>query len=708
MTRTRHLFRKLLLASVSTAFLLPAAQAGNDGPCGANAGSTLMLYGPDCLMNGKAIVSGIPNGDAVVPEGFTTAFLLSRTNGLILEQVGPEPFFEVNTADVWRIHTLVFDPQTFDPSDINFGVTTGYNLAAQFTQHGGSLCAAISFSVHGSKTEDCDEACTSLAAPTTMDSTLVCLAGGSATLTATVEGAHVVPEGFAVRYVLSSTNGLIVEQFSESPSFTVNSAGIWRIHSFVYDPAAFDPDTVTTGTTTIYDIFYALTQGGGPICGNILISGAFVKTGECPKDCTAEAGGLHAEQADLCLTDGVAMATAIPDGSAIVPDDFVTAYLFTQDGIVLAVGDDPVFMLGLPGQFRIHGFVYDPATFDLAGITAGTTQLSDIEDLIQQGNICAGLDLDGAIFQAADCGGTCDADAGAMLGGGQTACLNDGVATLTGVSYGDTVVPPGYIMGYLLSEDLEMVLLEWNSEPSFLVDHPGAFRIHAFVHDPATLDLSTMAWGEATVLDLYAELVQAGGPLCAGLDVLGADILVEDGGPACDAGEDAEITVCRTDEPFELISFLGGTPCPGGLWSTPFADVTDGLFDPWSSAVGTYTYTVTGSDGEEYMSTLTVNVVICTEDMVNQGLAPAADVAADQDPSVWPNPAKDMIHVALPADLGPLSGVILMDRTGRSTRPRVIGQHAGQLMLDVANLPAGTWVLRVTDGRSARSFRFVR
>jgi hypothetical protein len=48
------------------------------------------------------------------------------------------------------------------------------------------------------------------------------------------------------------------------------------------------------------------------------------------------------------------------------------------------------------------------------------------------------------------------------------------------------------------------------------------------------------------------------------------------------------------DAPTELFSVLGGTPAPGGAWSGP-GYLNEGVFDPYISTPGTYTYTVIGT-----------------------------------------------------------------------------------------------------------------
>ncbi len=66
--------------------------------------------------------------------------------------------------------------------------------------------------------------------------------------------------------------------------------------------------------------------------------------------------------------------------------------------------------------------------------------------------------------------------------------------------------------------------------------------------------------------------------------------------PALDPGEDNTYTVCSTEEPFDLIYALAGTPQVGGTW-TFGGNTVSNMFNPASSPAGVYTYTVTNAAG---------------------------------------------------------------------------------------------------------------
>lgn len=78
-----------------------------------------------------------------------------------------------------------------------------------------------------------------------------------------------------------------------------------------------------------------------------------------------------------------------------------------------------------------------------------------------------------------------------------------------------------------------------------------------------------------------------------------------------DPGENAEISVCIQDAPFDLIDALNGTPLTGGIWTDPEdQEVADGVFTPGVSVEGDYTYTIDAGEGPE-SAVVSITLVNC-------------------------------------------------------------------------------------------------
>ncbi|MBL7986199.1 MAG: hypothetical protein JNM91_14425, partial [Flavobacteriales bacterium] len=593
-------FRSRVLAALLPAMLSLApfhASRAGDG-CPAEAGTLTSDFGPICLVNGQATLTGVPNGDAVVPDGYTTLYVLTRTNGLIIEQVSADPVFTVTSEDVWRLHSLVYDPATLDLSVVQTGSTNAYQVQDLLVQGGGSICAALDISGAPVKTGICP--CDADAGGITTDFGPICLVNGEATLTGVPTGNAEVPAGYSTLYVLTRTNGLIIEQVSTDPVFTVTTEDVWRIHTLVYDPATLDLSIVQFGSTNAYQVQDLLIQGGGTICASLDISGAPAKTGICEQVCTADAGTISADQADLCLTNGSASLMATPDGNANVPVGYQVVFVLTEgpDLVIANAGPVPMFTVTDPGSYIVHTLVYDPATLDLSSIVFGETTGAAVNSLLQQGggSICASLDLVGAQFQVADCTPLCTADAGTLTAAEPELCLVNGLATMTAVPTGDAVVPDGFVVAYVLTRGPELFIQNVEPDPEFEWPLTGEYTVHTLVYDPATLDLGWIQFDVSTGFDVNALLLQGGGSICGSLDVLGASFTITQCEEPCtaNAGSNASVTVCSNAPAFDLFSLVNGDP--GGSWIAPDGTPNLSIFSPGLDAPGTYMYVVSATE----------------------------------------------------------------------------------------------------------------
>ncbi|MBK8414450.1 MAG: hypothetical protein IPL22_08040 [Bacteroidetes bacterium] len=87
-----------------------------------------------CFSGSGTLISATPNGDANVPAGYQTIYVLTSGAGLVIEQVNSSPSFTVTTAGNYTIHTLVYDPTTLDLSIVTPGVTTGFDVNGLLVQ----------------------------------------------------------------------------------------------------------------------------------------------------------------------------------------------------------------------------------------------------------------------------------------------------------------------------------------------------------------------------------------------------------------------------------------------------------------------------------------------------------------------------------------------------------------------------------------------
>ncbi|MEL7535140.1 MAG: hypothetical protein AAFN10_27805, partial [Bacteroidota bacterium] len=294
--------------------------AGDDivvNNCTADAGTLTIDQDPVNFLNGTATVSATPDGNIHVPAGYSQIFVLTSGPNLVIEQVSASPNFTVNAAGDYTIHTLVYDanpnsPNFLDLSVVQFGTTTGGDVLALVLAN--EICASLDVAGAGVHIQ----ACTADAGTLSIDQNPVILANGSATISATPNGNIVVPVGYSQIFVLTSGTGLVIEQVSATPSFTVNTAGSYTIHTLVYDAdpnsANFlDLSVVQFGTTTGVDVLNLVTANG--LCASLDVAGAPVHV----NNCTADAGTLTIDQNPVVLANGSATISATPNGNIVVP-----------------------------------------------------------------------------------------------------------------------------------------------------------------------------------------------------------------------------------------------------------------------------------------------------------------------------------------------------------------------------------------------------
>jgi hypothetical protein len=517
--------------------------------CDADAG-TLSGGGVVCFEDGAATLSASPDGNAVVPDGYETVYVLTEGADLVIINAGAAPEFEVEATGTYTIHTLVYDPTTLDLGIVEFGVTTGFDVNGLLIQGGGAICASLDVAGAAFAVEvcaDCDAD-----AGTLSGGGVVCFEDGAATLSASPDGNAVVPDGYETVYVLTEGADLVIINAGAAPEFEVDATGTYTIHTLVYDPNTLDLGIVEIGVTTGFDVNGLLIQGGGAICASLDVAGAAFSVQLC---CDADAGTITADEAEVCLEDDLAVISATPDGNAVIPDGFEVGYALTEGPglVIVGLSGDPVFTVSATGSYTIHTLVYDPATIDLGIVELGVTTGFDVNGLLIQGGgaICASLDVAGAAFSVQLC---CDADAGTITADEAEVCLEDDLAVISATPDGNAVIPDGFEVGYALTEGPGLVIVGLSGDPVFTVSATGSYTIHTLVYDPATIDLGIVELGVTTGFDVNGLLIQGGGEICASLDVAGAAINVvlccdADAGTLSGGG-----SICYTGVPVILVA----------------------------------------------------------------------------------------------------------------------------------------------------------
>jgi len=404
-------------------------------------------------------------------------------------------------------------------------VRNGFQMAVFFT------LALMFLSVTASISQT---TCTASAG--TLNQTEICILNDQTILRATSKGDTVVPQGFRVRYVLTSGTDLVIRQVSERPVFILpdSATGLYTLHTLVFNPSTLDLSTVQIGVTTGFAVNALLVQGGGSICASLDVTGVKVRFGTCEDICQAKAGRLFPANRD-CLSNGTATLTANRLTSSVIPSGYTRLYVLTRtDSLIIEqVNASPTFNVTRTGKFRIHTLVYNPATLNLGIVQFGVTTGFNVNALLIQGggSICAALDVDGAVFQVNTCAQTqvCEAKAG-KLQIAQVACLRSGRAVLQARVVENPTVPQGFRIAYVLTSGSNLLIEKINSSsPIFEVNRTGRFTIHTLVYDPTTLHITGIRRG-TTGADIVKLFIQGGGRLCGALDVTGAPFDVQNCG----------------------------------------------------------------------------------------------------------------------------------------------------------------------------------
>ncbi|MEL7122107.1 MAG: T9SS type A sorting domain-containing protein, partial [Bacteroidota bacterium] len=126
-------------------------------PCDADAGSLVPVL-EECIPSaGTATIRAELDDSPVLPRTsryYRIRYVLTKGDGLVIQDVSSDPEFEISTPGTYRIHTLVYNFNTLDLGIVEPGVTTGFDVNGLLIQGGGAICAALD--VAGAKFEVTD------------------------------------------------------------------------------------------------------------------------------------------------------------------------------------------------------------------------------------------------------------------------------------------------------------------------------------------------------------------------------------------------------------------------------------------------------------------------------------------------------------------------------------------------------------------------
>ena len=93
--------------------------------------------------DGVATIDATQVVDPVIPEGYQQIFVLTNAFTLTILEVNTIPEFEIDHVGFYRIHSLVYNPDTLDLSIVEFGTTTAFDVLPLLQQGGGTVCASL-------------------------------------------------------------------------------------------------------------------------------------------------------------------------------------------------------------------------------------------------------------------------------------------------------------------------------------------------------------------------------------------------------------------------------------------------------------------------------------------------------------------------------------------------------------------------------------
>ena len=381
--------------------------------CIAEAGTLTASTDTLMLTNSVAALEATQDGNAVVPAGYETLFLLVRgSDQTVTAASAAQPRFSVTSPGDYEVVALVAElddaasPNFFDLSSVVFGTTTVDALRQDLTA--GGRCASLS--VPGARfyvEMPAQGPCLAFAGAAIATPDQVAIVNGTADLFAVPDGSANVPPGFELRYVLTTGFLFTIVDVADDPAFTVTEAGNYTIHPLVAEvtdpnsPDYIDLGAVVPGVTSALDLVLEAFDAGK--CVDFDFFGAAITVTGGSAACTAFAGTTTAVEDTVDVQVGRAVQVeVVSDGNAVVPAGFEQDFLLADAaGAVLEFSAQPRFVVDELGAYRIHSWVGefdDPASpdyVDLNTVLGGSARIADLVDFIDGAGLCGDLESAG-------------------------------------------------------------------------------------------------------------------------------------------------------------------------------------------------------------------------------------------------------------------------------------------------------------------------
>ncbi len=524
-------------------------------------------------------------GDAT--GDYRTTFLVVQGDNIVFNSGdGSISGLEPGTYSVHALNYLIADEMA-----IGFAIQIGANVNELVTLLQGDDCGVLSEGISITVLAPTDPECTTCEADygtVIVPNDLVACVG--TIIPFSVEGNNTTSE-YASVYILTQEgiiSGAVVSGDINLP------VGEYTVHAFNYlvDDNDLVSDLVTEGlpASGILDAI-----ASGELCADLEVPGTTVTIlasddPACVDDtCEADYGTVNASS-ETTVCQGSPLSYSISGSAA----DGFTTYVVVTTGAELAIVDAVV--LGetinlMPGTYTFHAFNFanenETAILNLLG--EDDVRASNVVALIEDGTICAELDVTGVTFTilAEDDPACfeCDADFAVSLEPFGPLCEADGIPVPL-----ITSLKEGYTFTWVITtgEDLEIVT---TANGNIVILDPGTYTIHSFnyLDEDESVILDALAMDGITGGDVLALIDN--GSICASLDVVGMSFTILSGDdPAC-VEETCEADFMVDVEPL-------GAICEGELAELPMVTTTDGYTFTWVITTGedlTILTTVNGS-----------------------------------------------------------------------------------------------------------------